>query len=69
MTGLSSWCALSHCIASDGRAMTGIAWAYSSGSGSTTSISFRVRPSSIRGSSAIAWGPARIRTPSVLLPA
>ena len=49
--------------------MTGTAWANSSGSGSTTSTSFRVRPSSICGSSASAVGPARIRTPSLLLPA
>ena len=64
-----TWWALSHCMASDGRAMVGVAWLNSIGSGSTTSISDFPSPASIDGSSAIARGPAVIRTPSLVLPA
>ena len=69
MIGEWMWCALSHCIASDGRAIVGVAWLNSIGSGSTTSISALASPTSIDGSSAIACGPAFIRTPSLVLPA
>src|SRR5215218_8381849 len=69
VTGEWTWWAFSHCIASDGRAMTGVAWLNSIGRGSTTSISVRARPWSIDGSSVIAFGPAFIRTPSLDLPA
>ena len=64
-----TWWALSHCIASDGLTIVGVAWLNSIGSGSTTSISERASPTSIVGSSAIAFGPALRRTPSLLLPA
>ena len=67
--GELTWWALSHCIASDGRAMVGVAWLNSIGSGSTTSISDLASPASIAGSSARAFGPDFIRTPSLLLPA
>ena len=69
MIGEWTWWALSHCIASDGRAMVGVAWLNSIGSGSTTSISVLARPTSMDGSSTIAWGPVCIRTPSLVLPA
>ena len=49
--------------------IVGVAWLNSIGSGSTTSISDWASPTSIVGSSAIASGPAFIRTPSLLLPA
>jgi len=64
-----TWCALSHCIASEGREMTGLAPLSSIASGSTTSISLLASPPSIEGSSASALGPVRMRTPSLLLPA
>ncbi len=62
------WCALSHCMASDGREIVGVAWLNSIGSGSTTSISEIASPASIPGSSASAFGPDFMRTPSLLLP-
>ncbi len=69
MIGECPWWALSHCIASDGRTMVGIAWLNSMGSGGTSSISDLARPDSIDGSSAETFEPARIRTPSLVLPA
>ena len=63
------WWALSHCIASDGRTIVGVAWLNSIARGSTTSISLLARPASIEGSSSNARGPALNRTPSLLLPA
>ncbi len=69
MIGELTWWALSHCMASDGRVIVGVAWLNSIGSGSTISISDLARPWSMRGSSASAFGPDSIRTPSLLLPA
>jgi len=49
--------------------MVGVAWLNSMGSGSTTSISAFARPASIEGRSVMACWPARMRTPSLVLPA
>ena len=69
MIGEWTWWAFSHCIASDGRTIVGVAWLNSIGSGWTTSISLLASPTSIVGSSSSARGPALKRTPSLLLPA
>jgi hypothetical protein len=69
VTGEWMWWAFSHCIASDGWAIVGVAWLNSIGRGSTTSISAFASPTSIDGNSAMACGPAFIRTPSLVLPA
>ena len=66
--GLRSWWAFSHCIASDGRTIAGVASANSTGSGSMISISDIAWPASMPGSSLSALGPAFMRTPSLLLP-
>ena len=52
--GECTWCAFSHCIASDGREIVGVAWLNSMASGSTTSISDLASPTSIDGRSDIA---------------
>ena len=69
MIGEWAWWALSHCIASDGRTIVGVAWLNSIGSGSTTSMSLWASPIASTGSSSWARGPALNRTPSLLLPA
>ena len=67
--GECTWWALSHCMASDGREIVGVAWLNSIASGATTSISDWASPASIPGSSASVFGPDFMRTPSLLLPA
>ena len=51
--GECPWWAFTHCIASEGRMICGLAWLNSIGSGSMTSISLAARPVSMAGSSAM----------------